>query len=294
MADEAELVLDAKAELGEGALWDSKQSRLLWIDILEGTVHTYDPASGRDEHVPVGQMVGTVVPRAAGGLMLAVQHGFAAFDPRTNDLQILCDPESHLPHTRFNDGKCDPAGRFWAGTMPLGKDEGKPLGSLYRLDADHSVHKMFDGVGCSNGIVWTADRSTMYYVDTFTSRIDAFDYDPTTGDITNRRTAIRTSRAQGYPDGMTIDAEGNLWVAFWSGHCVRCLDPGSGTVLHTIEVPALQVTSCAFGGPDLEDLFITTARTGLDPDALGRQPQAGGLFCARPGARGVAAFEYAG
>jgi sugar lactone lactonase YvrE len=288
----AELVLDAKADLGEGALWDDKGQVLYWVDIMAGKLHIYDPAAGRDRTIAVGQPVGTVVARRSGGVMLALHHGFASLDLGTGELEMIHDPESHLPGTRFNDGKCDPAGRFWAGTLAM---DGTPRASgLYRLDPDLSVHKMLDGVTTSNGIVWSLDRGTMYYVDTPTSRVDAFDYDLASGEIGNCRAVVHVPAEMGYPDGMTIDSEGMLWVALWGGGKVSRWNPADGRLLQTVDLPATNVTSCAFGGENLDQLYITTARTGLPPEQLSEQPLAGGLFRADVGVRGLPAFEFAG
>jgi sugar lactone lactonase YvrE len=291
--DATELILDAKAALGEGALWDANAQRLWWVDILSGHLHAHDPNQQANHVFDVGQMVGTVVVRRRGGLMLAVENGFAAYDPDRGHLDLIADPEANKLHNRFNDGKCDPAGRFWAGTIRR-DDANDPDAALYRLDRDLTVHKMVDGVTNSNGIVWTADHQTMYYIDTPTRQVSAFDFDPQRGAIANRRPAVEIPEDLGWPDGMAIDAEDKLWIAQWGGACVARFDPASGALLGKVEVPAKQVTSCAFGGPDLDELYITTARKGLDEPALAQQPLAGGLFKARPGVVGVESFEFAG
>jgi sugar lactone lactonase YvrE len=292
MAQSAELVLDAQAELGEGAIWDADRRVLYWVDILGCQVHVYDPASDQDRAIDVRQYVGTVVRRRSGGLMLALHHGFANLDLETGRVEVVADPEQHLPGNRFNDGKCDPAGRFWAGTLAL--DGAPEVASLYRLDADLSVHKMLDGVTCSNGIVWTLDNTTMYYIDTALRRVDAFDYDLETGAISGRRTAFEVPPEMGFPDGSTLDGEGMLWVALWQGGAVARWNPATGQLLQTLAVPAPNVTSCAFGGPNLDRLYITTARNGLSKEALQQYPLGGGLFCADVEVRGLPACEFAG
>jgi sugar lactone lactonase YvrE len=289
MNTSVQLLLDAQAKLGEGAIWDGRRQQLLWIDILGQSLHVCDPVTGKDRAIDVGQLIGTLVPRRSGGVMVAVYDGFAALDLVTGKLEFITDPEADLPDTRFNDGKCDPAGRFWAGTMSL---KGvKEAGSLYVLDADHSVRRMVTGVTTSNGIVWSRDARTMYYIDTRLQRVDAFDYDLATGNITNRRVAIPIPADQGHPDGMTMDAEGMLWIAHWDGWRVTRWNPLTGQLLQTIQVPVARVTSCAFGGPQLDTLYITTAQP-TEPDPA--QPQAGGVFVAKPDVRGLPAFEYAG
>jgi len=289
---DAELILDAKATLGEGAIWHTQADRLYWIDIEPGRLHVFDPADGNDRTFDVGQMIGTVVPRARGGMMLALRQGFAAFDPQVGQVNLWSNPEEHLPHNRFNDGKCDPAGRFWAGTLSLNRERG--AASLYCLEPNGTVRTMLRGLTNSNGIAWSLDSTTMYHIDTPTRRVTAYDYELATGQITNPRTVITIPPGCGKPDGMTIDAEGMLWIALWEGSCVGRWDPRCGDLLGTITVPAQRVTSCAFGGPSLLDLYITTARIGLTESALARQPSAGGLFRARPGVGGVPAFEFAG
>ena len=290
---QATLILDAKATLGEGPIWDSRENVLWWIDINECRLHRFDPATKDDVTYDIGQRVGTVVPRASGGLMLAVQNGFAAFDPATQKLEIIADPEAHLPANRFNDGKCDPAGRFWAGTLEL-VEQDMTAGALYCLYPDGRVESRVADVGISNGIVWTADKQTMYFIDSPTRRVDAFDYDNATGEICNRRTAIALPAGIGYPDGMAIDAEDKLWVALWAGWGVARFDPVTGKLLEKIDVQASQVTACAFGGPELRDLYITTARRDLLGEDLKDQPDAGGLFHLRVDVAGVPASQFAG
>ena len=292
MSDAVEVVLDAHVQLGEGPIWDEVQGVLYWVDILAGKLYIYDPVSGENQGFDVGQHVGTVVLRQSGGVMLAVYDGFAAYDLATQKLTLIHDPEADLPNNRFNDGKCDPAGRFWAGTMAY-TDQGTQ-GSLYRMDADLSVHKMLGNIGISNGIIWSLDNKTMYYIDSMAHTVRAFDYDNATGDISNERVVISVTQAMGLPDGMAIDAEGMLWVAHFGGSAVRRWDPNTGEVLATIPVPATQITACAFGGENLDTLYITSAAMRLDAAALAAQPHAGALFAVKPGVRGVPSFKFAG
>ncbi len=292
MNTNVELVLDARAELGEGPIWHAHRQVLYWVDIYNHLVHIYDPATKRDRAINVGQYVGTVVPRKAGGVMVALKNGFARLDLNTEMLDFIADPESDKPSNRFNDGKCDPAGRFWAGTMPIEGTE--PTGSLYCLHATHTVKKMLSPVTVSNGIAWSLDQKTMYYIDTPRLIVDAFDFDNATGAIANRRTAITIPPGIGYPDGSTMDAEGMLWIAHWGGSRVTRWNPATGQLLDTLPVPATNVTACAFGGPNLDRLYITSARTGLDSAALKKNPHEGGLFVARPGVVGLEAYEFAG
>jgi sugar lactone lactonase YvrE len=285
-----ELELDARSVLGESAIWDDKKQVLYWVDIDPGLVHIYDPATRKDRALHVGQPVGTVVPRASGGLMLAVRDGFMSLDLETGKTAIVAVPLGHNPENRFNDGKCDPAGRFWAGTVETPSRKG----ALFRLDRDLSVHQMVDGIGLSNGLAWSLDKKTMYYIDSMTMKIDAFDYDLMSGAISNRRMIVSVPEEHGLPDGMTIDAEGKLWVAHWDGWCVCRWDPATGRLIQKVQLPVARPTSCALGGPTLGALYITSATTELDAAALAKQPGAGGLFRFDPGVRGLPAFSFMG
>jgi len=293
MAQHVELVLDAKAELGEGPLWDERARLLYWVDIMRNALHIYNPASGENKTYDVGQMVSTVVLGETGEVWLAVHHGLGRFDLVSGRLDIIVDPEADKPANRFNDGKCDPAGRFWAGTMELSATVPNK-GSLYRLDPDMSVHTMLTGVSISNGIVWTADHKTMYYSDTTPGTVTAFDYDNVTGNISHSRVAIQVPQEMGLPDGMAIDSEGMLWIAHFGGGAVRRWNPDTSEVMETIEVPATDPTACAFGGENLDELYITTARTGLTEEQLHREPHSGGLFRVKPGSVGTLTYRFKG
>ena len=290
---QADVALASQASLGEGPLWDSEQQVLWWVQILEGLLHCYDPAARSNKTYDIGQMVGTVVLRARGGLILALHNGFAFFDPRTEALDMIADPEADQPENRFNDGKCDPAGRFWAGTMNL-EPQQRTTGALYSLDAEGQVRKRLDQIGVSNGIVWTADSRTMYYVDSMRPTIDAFDFDLATGEISNRRSVYAVPRELGTADGMAIDEQDRLWVAFFGGGGVFCIDPTVGEIVAQIELPVSNVTACSFGGRDLDELYMTTAKLGLNEQQHSAQPQAGDLFVARPGVCGRDWTGYAG
>jgi sugar lactone lactonase YvrE len=288
---DAELLLDAKAMLGEGSIWHPKENKLYWVDIENKILHIYDPVSKVDKELPVNSRIGTVVPVEGGGALVALQNGIHKMDTKTGKLTFLMDPlkDSAL---RFNDGKCDPSGRFWVGTMAL--DRRRRGAVLFRYDKDKTIHVMLDSVSISNGIVWTKDKKTMYYNDTPTNTIQGFDYDDKTGAITNRRVVVTVPRGTGSPDGMAIDAEDNLWVALWGGYGVAKFNPRTGELLQKVKVPAPNVSSCAFGGKNLETLYITTARQYAAPDKLKEFPLSGGLFTVKPGVRGVPATFYKG
>ncbi len=292
MATQVELLVDSHSLVGEGPLWDEEKQALYWVDIMSNKVCVYDPAKKKNTALDVGQPVGTVVVRESGGLMLALHHGFGAFDPETKKLTLIADPEAHLPENRFNDGKCDPAGRFWAGTMAFAATEG--AGSLYCLDTDLSVRKVLGDISISNGIVWSLDHRTMYYIDSLKKDVRAYDFDVQTGQIANERIACRTPEEMGIPDGMAIDAEGMLWVAHYGGSRVCRWDPRTGQVLETIPLPVSRVTACAFGGKDLDVLYITSASYMMSAADAEKEPHAGGLFACRPGFRGVPSFRFKG
>ncbi|MCY3783195.1 MAG: SMP-30/gluconolactonase/LRE family protein [Chloroflexi bacterium] len=285
-----ELVADAHAIVGEGPVWDASTGLLVWVDIEGKRIYEFDPATGVNREIEVPQYPGAVVRRASGGYMAAVTNGFASVD-RDGGFELVVPVEADLPENRMNDGKCDPQGRFWAGTTRMTHDA--PIGVLHRLDTDLSLHPMVGELWVSNGLDWTDDERRMYFIDSFAGSVDVFDYDAATGDIANRRPLIDVPESWGTPDGMTLDAEGYLWVAFWGSSRVRRFDP-EGRLDREIALPVTQVTSCAFGGPDLRDLYITSGARGLDAEALEREPQAGGLFRARPGVQGRPAFEFAG
>ena len=287
-----ELALDARAALGEGPLWDSRRGLLYWVDIEAGRVHSYDPSSGTDGDVELGQRVGCLALRARGGLLAGVEAGIGALELPSGELKILVDPESELPRNRFNDGKCDPAGRFWAGTMSMDRQEG--AGSLYCLEADMSIRRVLSGVTTSNGLAWSADGGTLYYIDTRTRAVAAFDYEAAGGAITNRRELICIPPDLGKPDGMCIDSEGLLWIAMFGGGRITRWRPHDGLLVADYTVPAPRVTSCCFGGKNLETLYITSARSGLGPDALAEFPLSGGLFRLDAGVRGAVVPFFAG
>ncbi len=290
MAYDVELVLDAKARLGEGPIWDHVNNVLLWVNILENEVHIYDPATGRDRHLVLADMPGTIVPRACGGAVVALPDQFAALDLDTGALTKLAEVEADNPANRCNDGKCDPQGRLWTGTMPISEDS--TSGTMYRLDPDHSIRPMFDDITISNGICWSTDQSTMYYIDTPTFKIDAFDFDPGTGSLSNRRTVVKVPEEYQWPDGMTIDLEGKLWVGHWGGWHCRRYDPETGECIGGVKMPCSNVTACAFGGPDFSTLYITTASERVED--IDEQPLAGGLFKADVGVAVSEQHAYAG
>lgn len=284
MAITPEIVGTHVSQWGEGPIWHGQH--LYYVDIEAHKILRYTPATGEEKIWDVGQRVGTVVPRASGGLVWCGDHGFYFLDEATGQSTAIADPEPDLPDNRFNDGKCDPAGRLWAGTICLKK---RPEAALYVLHTDLSVEKKYSPVTNSNGIVWTADARTLYYIDTPSKKVRAFDYDAATSSISNERILWDTSADSSSPDGMTIDDQDRLWIAFCHGGKVVCFDPKTRSVVQQIDFPCIETTACAFGGPDLQDLYVVT---GIKPGLT--EQHAGRLFVCRPGARGVAAHSFAG
>jgi sugar lactone lactonase YvrE len=290
----AELVQDARAEIGEGPIWDERSGRLHWVDIRAGLVHRWSPADSSDLVLQVGQPVGSLALGAQGGLVLALRDGFALIPAGAEDVEQLIPVEQENSGTRMNDGRCDPAGRFWAGTMSSENVPG--VGSLYRLEqvsGAFRVQRIFGGLTIANGIDWSPDGRRMYYIDSPTQRVDVFDIAMESGEVSNRRGFLEIPAAEGLPDGMVVDADGGIWIALFRTGRLRRYSPDA-RITHEIEVPVTLVTSAAFGGPDLADLYISTARHRLTPEQRREQIHAGSLFCCRPGVAGRPSFRFRG
>lgn len=292
MAKTPEALHTAKASLGEGPSWDKAKSVLYWVDILGSKVHTYEPRSGRDRSLGMPGPVSCIVPRRSGGCVVTLQHGFYTLDLESSRLSLIAEVETRIDHNRFNDGKCDTSGRFWAGTMNTREDSA--TGALYCLFEDHSVRKTLSKVMVSNGLGWSPDDKTMFYTDTGTKTVSAFDYAASTGRIKNHRTVTDFSQPKLLPDGMAVDSEGMIWIAFCGGSTVSRWNPSSAKKLDEITLPVELVTSCCFGGEKLDDLYITTAKVGLKGEALAKQPQAGALFRVKAGVRGLPTNAFSG
>ena len=291
-----ECVLHSDATVGESPVWHIAEQRLYWIDIQGKQIHRFDPATRTDESFELPEIVTCIQLRAKGGLVLTLKKHFAFFNPDSNHLQKLASVEEDLPQNRFNDGKCDPQGRFWAGTMDV-KDWKKPSGNLFRMDADRTVSKMQSQVICSNGSGWSPDGRTMYYTESFRYAIFAYDFDPASGTISNRRTFAEIDandrNAGGFPDGMTVDAEGFVWSnQVGVGKIVR-YDP-QGNIERIVQMPVPRATDCTFGGKNLDTLYITSARETMTPAQLQQAPLSGSLFAIDAGVRGLPPTLFVG
>lgn len=279
-----DVAVRAEAALGEGPTWDPATGRLLWIDILGSRVHTYDPATGRRTVLRTDQHVGAVKPRAGGGLVLNLRDGIGLLDP---DGTFRWLHREVVPGRRANDAAVAPDGSLFAGTMRY--DEAPCGGTLSRVAPGGRVDLLLDDVAVSNGTGWSPDGRLMYYIDSPTRRIDVFDVGAADGRITNRRSFALIEEGAGFPDGLCVDADGCVWVALWAGGAVRRYTPG-GELDRVIPLPVPLVTACTFGGPDLTDLYITTARVGLTAPP----PLAGSLLVVRGAGKGVAQPPFRG
>ncbi|MGE7632560.1 SMP-30/gluconolactonase/LRE family protein [Bacillus paramycoides] len=285
-----ELVVDAKACLGEGPCWNEKKQILYWVDIIEKKLYLYNPANNTNRVITLDQQIGCVVPYLDNVVLLAMERGFYSLNLNTEKLTHIYDPEPNLLKNRFNDGKCDPAGRFWAGTTDLYGISG--AGSLYCLNNNYSVEKKVSHVNTSNGLAWSPDYTYLYFIDTPTKNVVRYHYDIHTGVISNPTDVITFPENDGLPDGMTIDEEGCLWIAHWGGSKITRWNPLTGEQILSIPIPALYVTSCTFGGSNLTDLYITTARTRMTDEELKQYPHAGGIFRIQTNVKGCPTYSF--
>jgi len=282
-------IADVHAVLGEGPVWVDREAALYWLDIKGRKIFRLSEA-GELSQWPTPFRVGSIAPRASGGFIAGTDQGIANIDFSSGRLQILFNPEENLPSNRFNDGKVDRSGRFWAGTMD--DEEKQASGTLYRFDSSLNWSAVDKDYKVTNGPAFSPDGKLMYHNDSGRQVTYVFDLDEA-GSAANRRTFLQFGEGDGYPDGMTVDSEGCLWIAFWDGGCIRRFSP-EAALLETVEMPIARPTSCAFGGVDLDDLYVTSASIGLEETALSRQPNAGGLFMVTPGVQGIAEVPFAG
>lgn len=278
------VAVDSIAQVGEAPIWDYKYQRLLWID-TQGSLFIFTPKDGNNKEIKLDRMVGTVVPYKEDTVLIALQDGIYEMSIITGALKFIADPEGREVGNRYNDGKCDAAGRLWIGTMD--KDCTPLKAGFFLLNPDGSSKRILKEVTISNGVIWSDDNTKMYYQDTPTCNISAFDFDNVKGEVSNRKEIIHLPDSLGTPDGNTIDEEGMLWVANWEAACVTRWNPETGELLQRIEVPALNVTALAFGGENLDELYITTSSLYMPDDKAPNYPQAGKLFVVKPGVKGV-------
>ncbi|MEO8175202.1 MAG: SMP-30/gluconolactonase/LRE family protein [Sphingomicrobium sp.] len=285
---EVTCVADVHAVLGEGPLWVERDAALYWVDIKGWKIFRLGPGDQLEQWATPFR-IGSLAPRASGGFIAGTDHGIALVELDANRFEIVVHPEADRPDNRFNDGKVDRSGRFWAGTMD--DTERDAAGALYRIGPDLAASRIDDGYQVTNGPAFSPSGDLMYHNDSGRKVTYKFDLDRD-GNATNRRVFATYGADDGYPDGMTVDAQGCLWIAFWDGWCVQRYSP-AGECLRSIKLPVAKPTSCAFGGRDLDRLYISSASIGLDAAALAVQPQAGGLFLASPGVTGVAEIPFA-
>jgi|LDZU01.1.fsa_nt_gi sugar lactone lactonase YvrE len=286
---QAKSIIDCHNELGEGPIWHPLENRLYWLDILKGKIQRYDPISMEYQTFLVGQKISAIGLRGTNTFITAGENGFAFWDVDRNTFRPICHPEKDKSNARFNDGKVDRNGRFWAGTMTTTDASS----TLYRLDENLEVTPMIRNVTISNGIGWSPDDTVMYFADTRRYIIYAYDFNQDSGELSAKREFVRFSGRDGSPDGLTVDAQGCVWCALWGGWRVDCYSP-EGKCIERVDVPVEQPSSCAFGGIDFDTLFITSAREGLSEAKLADQPQAGNLFACQPGVRGLPEPKFAG
>jgi sugar lactone lactonase YvrE len=286
-----DVAVDVRADVGEGPHWDAPTQCLWFVDLTMGIVFRYHRDGGDVTSFSVGQEVGAVIPRRNGGLVLAVRDGIAVASDAGDGFELRAPVERENLGNRMNDAKCDAAGRLFAGTTAF--DFTPAAGALYRIDPDWTWEAVIDGVTTSNGTAWSPDGTQLYFIDSASQGVDVFDYDLDSGSIGGGRSLVALDRESGIPDGMTVDAEGNLWVACFGSGRVRCFSR-FGDLVGEIDFPVSQVTSCAFGGPDYSELYVTSAGYRMTPEQRAREPLAGATFVCRPGAVGAPAPGFAG
>lgn len=296
MSKVPEVLVDQKALTGEGPSWDARQKVLYWVDIPRACIHVYHPAARLNQTIDLGKQfstIGTVAPSASGGVIFAPDRKIAHYDFANQQITILAEVEADKPEHRFNDGKCDPHGRFLAGTMRKEPDGSYP-GALYSMEKDGKVHKLLDGLGISNGLGWNPDYRSFYLADSYSRDIFAFDYDLETGKISHQRAAFTLPEGEAVADGMTTDQDGMVWLALWDGACIQRWDPRSGELLSTYSFPAKRTSCPVFGGEKMNELFVTSAAVGLSEEDWQAYPHNGALMRLKTKFKGMPSFAFGG
>lgn len=286
----SELLYQAEATTGEGSMWHPERRSLFWVDIEGCTLYEYLPETKNSNSWLFNGMVSTVVPESDSTVIVSLQNEIVRINVNSDVRETIAIVNDGCGQMRCNDGKCDPEGRFWVGTMAFKQTPG--AATLYMLDKDGNAEPKIENVTISNGLVWSADKKYMYYIDTPTRQVKRYKYQPETGAITADGVAVDIPPGTGSPDGMCMDADGNLWIAHWGGKGVYCWNPITGKLIRKIDIPAPHVASCTFGGKNLDILFITTARAGLSAEQLKQFPLSGSVFFCKPGVKGTKVNYY--
>lgn len=288
-----EKVCDIRCELGECPCWDEESKILYWIDIIKKAIHLFDIKNNEAKTINLEKYVGSIGLRRNGGIVAALQDGFYFIDEETEKVKLIKKIKDNSDRKRFNDGKVDAFGNFWAGTVSY--DEKLPSGVLYCLKSNLELVEFFGGITISNGIIWSLDNKKMYFIDTPTMKVDVFDFDIASNNVRNKRVALEVPKNIGYPDGMTIDVEGKLWIAHWGGYKVCRWDTIAKKIIEIINVPAEKVSSCTFGGKDLSELFITTARRGFTENiSEDTERSSGYIYRVQTKTKGLKSFKFNG
>lgn len=290
---EVELVLNVKCTIGEGPSWDERTNTIYFIDLLGNTIYSFD--GSRVLKRVLKENIGAAVVRERGGMVAVTMTGYYLVDFPDGEVKQICDPEAGRENSRFNDGKCDAKGRFWAGTMSRALDSGYgealPESALWCMDTKQQVSLKLDKVIQGNGMAWTPDNRKMYFIDSQTYTVQEFDFDLEKSAISNGHVVVQVPREMGLPDGMTVDSQGMLWVALWGGGAISRWNPATGELLEKISIPAKNVTACTFGGENMDELYVTTAKLDTNEEEY---PYAGGLFKIKMDITGVPSYRYGG
>lgn len=287
---EVKVLYNGKASLGEGPLWDYRFNELLWVDIESNELNFYNPDNHKHYSYKFDSYISAAVPASGAKYILALQNGLAIFNRVSQNLEYFSDPEKKLPDNRFNDGKCDPQGRFWIGSMDMNVKNSQ--GALYCVNKKLNVYNKIQGLTIPNGMAWSSDNQKFYFIDTIDFKVKQFEFNSETGEINNPKYIFEVPKTHGAPDGLTIDKDGMLWIAHYGGANVSRWNPNNGKLLQKVDIPALHVTSCCFGGKKLDTLFVTSARGRLTSEELSQYPLSGSVFSFNPGVEGTKASFF--